>query len=94
MKHFDVRIYGSVQGVFFRHSAREKAEELDIKGFVRNEPDGSLYLEVEGEEKTLEKFIDWCHGGPDLARVDKIDIKEGELKNFEKFEIITYLSNL
>lgn len=45
MKHISIRIYGRVQGVGFRVSAQKKADELGITGFVRNEPDGTVYLE-------------------------------------------------
>jgi acylphosphatase len=51
-KHFNIRISGRVQGVFFRASTKAKAEELGISGFVQNEPDGSVYIEAEGEEAT------------------------------------------
>ena len=86
-KHFSIRIVGKVQGVFFRASAREKAEELDVKGFVRNEPDGDVYIEAEADEYTLQQFIEWCRQGPPRARVEKVDIKEGPLAGFEIFEM-------
>ena len=47
-------VRGRVQGVFFRASAAEKAAELRLAGFVRNEPDGSVYMEAEGDETTEE----------------------------------------
>jgi len=86
-KHFSIRIGGKVQGVFFRASAREKAEELDVKGFVRNEPDGDVYIEAEADEYTLQQFTEWCRQGPPRARVEKVDIKEGPLTGFEVFEM-------
>lgn len=79
-------MHGRVQGVFFRHSAREKAHELSITGFARNEADGSVYIEAEGEENALEKFIAWCRIGSDLAKVEKIDVSySNELKHFNDF---------
>ena len=87
IKHFNIKIYGRVQGVFFRESARNKAEELGINGFAKNEPDGIVYIEAEGEEEKLKEFIKWCGYGPELAGVGKINFKEGELKNFEKFVV-------
>jgi len=48
-KHVNITVKGRVQGVGFRYSAMEAAEELGIKGFVRNMPDGSVYIEAEGE---------------------------------------------
>ena len=86
-KHSSIRITGKVQGVFFRASAKDKADELDVKGFVCNEPDGSVYLEAEGEEASLEQLIQWCWTGPPRARIDKIDVGHGDVKNFKSFEI-------
>ncbi|MBI2039981.1 acylphosphatase [Candidatus Microgenomates bacterium] len=85
LKHLNIRVYGRVQGVFFRVTAKEEAEKLGIKGFAKNEPDGSLYIEAEGEEKELNKFLRWCHDGPQAAKVDKIEISQGQLKNFSEF---------
>lgn len=88
MKAFKVKVYGRVQGVVFRRSAREKAEKLGIKGFVRNEPDGTLYLEVEGGDRDLEEFVEWCRKGPVLSQVNRMEIKETEPKGFKNFEIL------
>lgn len=88
MKRALIRIHGRVQGVFFRHSAREKARELNITGFARNEADGSVYIEAEGEESTLERFIAWCCVGPELAEVERIEVLySNELKHFTDFII-------
>ena len=86
-KHFNIHIYGVVQGVFFRLSAGEKARELGIKGFALNETDGSVYIEAEGEEVELKKIIAWCHQGPELARVQKVEVEEGEFKGFQTFSM-------
>jgi acylphosphatase len=86
-KHFNIRISGKVQGVFFRASTKDKADELGVKGFVRNETDGSVYVEAEGEGETVSKFIEWCRHGPRLARVDHCEVWEDENRNFSAFEI-------
>lgn len=78
---------GKVQGVFFRASTKEKADELMITGTVRNNEDGSVAIEAEGEELALEKFIAWCKQGPRLARVDRCEINDSPLKNFTRFLI-------
>jgi len=89
LKHLNIKIFGRVQGVFFRHSAKQKAEELNIKGFVRNEPDGTVYIEAEGEEENLKQFLDWCHQGPILASVKKVEFEfKSEIKNFSEFVIL------
>ncbi len=88
-KHLNVKISGRVQGVFFRYSAKRKAEKLDIMGFARNEPDGTVYIEAEGEEKTLKQFLAWCRKGPAFARVEKVESEfDPETKKFIDFVII------
>ena len=87
MKHLNIKVYGKVQGIFFRATAKEQAETLGIKGFARNEPDGTVYIEAEGEEKNLDKFIKWCNIGPSMAGVEKVVVTEGQLKNFNDFKV-------
>lgn len=87
MKHLAIHVSGKVQGVFFRATTKTQADQLAIKGFVQNLSDGRVYVEAEGEADTLRKFVIWCQTGPLGARVDRVDVKEGELKNFSAFEI-------
>jgi len=88
IKHFDIKVYGRVQGVFFRYSAKEKAEKFDIKGFVRNERDGSVYIEAEGEEmENLHEFLEWLRKGPKLAKVERVDMEEGQVKGYNIFDM-------
>ncbi len=87
IKTYSVRVTGKVQGVFFRASARQKADDLGLPGFARNQPDGSVYIEVEGEEDDLEEFFHWCQRGPQHARVDSTDIAEIDFKGFKDFEV-------
>ena len=87
MQHYDLRISGKVQGVYFRYSTQQKAIELGITGFVRNEDDGTVYVECEGEPQKLKKFIDWCHRGPILAKVEEVKKTSGPLKGYVHFEI-------
>ena len=87
MKNYTLKITGRVQGVFFRARTKDKAEELDVKGFVRNEEDSSVYIECEGDEENLEKFLEWCHKGPEKARVENVEIKESRPKHYTSFRI-------
>lgn len=87
MKHLIILVSGKVQGVFFRASAKEVAEQLNIKGFAQNQPDGNVCIEAEGNEDTLKQFVDWCKTGPPRAQVTHMDIQEGAVQNFERFEI-------
>ena len=88
MKKISIKIYGKVQRVWFRESAKAKALELGIKGFARNDADGSVYVEAKGREKALADFIEWCKQGPELAEVDNIDIKEIEGGENVSFEVL------
>jgi acylphosphatase len=87
LKHYSIRVSGRVQGVFYRASTVEKARQLGLRGFVRNEPDGSVYIEAEGEPDVLAKFVDWTKTGPPRARVDSCEVFEGSVKGFKAFEI-------
>ncbi len=86
-KHFAIKITGKVQGVFFRHEAKQLCEGIGVTGFVRNEPDGSVYIEAEGPEDTLRALVSWCYDGTDGAQVDHVEVREGELQNFKNFFI-------
>jgi acylphosphatase len=72
MHHYQITVSGKVQGVWFRKSTQDKARELGLRGFVRNQPDGSVYIEASGSPEVLSEFIDWCRQGPPMARVDGI----------------------
>lgn len=84
-KHINIKISGHVQGVFFRETARKEAERLNIKGFVRNNPDGTVYIEAEGTIQQLDKFLEWCHDGPEAAQVEEVKVSKGKVKNFKGF---------
>ncbi|KKQ78427.1 hypothetical protein A3E67_01845 [Candidatus Daviesbacteria bacterium RIFCSPHIGHO2_12_FULL_38_25] len=86
IRHINVTIYGKVQGVFFRVTAKEKADTLGIKVLAENDPDGTVSIEAVGEKEKLDEFIKWCHLGPSLARVEKVEVAESKLKNFSGFE--------
>lgn len=72
----------------FRQAARVKANSLDIKGFARNEPDGSVYIEAESEEKALNEFVEWFKNGPLAAKIEGVEIEAGTMRNLENFLII------
>ena len=87
MKHFNIIVSGKVQGVFYRHHTLEIANQLDIKGFVRNEYNGNVYIEAEGTEEQLQKLVEWCKKGPSRAIVSEVKFSEGEFANFSQFSI-------
>lgn len=87
MRHVNIKISGRVQGVFFRASTKERADALGLSGFVRNEPDGGVYVEAEGSEAAVEKLVVWCHSGPPKARVETVETNEGNATGFNGFEV-------
>ncbi|MBI4049315.1 MAG: acylphosphatase [Candidatus Doudnabacteria bacterium] len=88
MRHLNIKVYGRVIDVDFRHAAKRLAESLGITGFARNAHDGTVFMEAEGEEEALAQFTDWCKVGSKYARVDKIEVSGGELKGFRDFKRI------
>lgn len=85
--HLNITITGKVQGVYFRASAKQRADALGVKGFVRNQPNGSVYIEAEASPEVLEKFLAWCNQGPERAQVLKVETASAALQNFEGFEV-------
>ena len=72
MKHLSINVIGKVQGVYYRASTKQKADVLGLKGTVMNLPDGSVQIEVVGEEAEINQLIEWCHDGPERAEVEKV----------------------
>ncbi len=86
-KRMAMRVHGKVQGVFFRASTQEEAQQLGLTGFVQNEQDGTVYLEAEGSAAALEALRQWALEGPRRAKVEQIEVEEKEeLQGFKKFE--------
>lgn len=87
-KHCTIRITGRVTGVGFRYYAAEKARELGIAGFVRNERDESVLIEAEGEESALQELIRWCKEGSHPGDVSRVERSfSDELKQYKDFTI-------
>jgi len=85
MIHKNIRISGRVQGVGFRYAARNMASLLGIKGYVRNLSNGDVYIEAEGIRVQMDEFIAWCRQGPPRARVEKKEISDEELCDYQEF---------
>jgi acylphosphatase len=74
----DVRVTGRVQGVAFRFHAEHQAAELGVAGWVRNEPDGSVALHVEGPRDAVDAMVAWCRRGPSSAVVEDVAVRDAE----------------
>ncbi|HZV82564.1 MAG TPA: acylphosphatase [Geobacteraceae bacterium] len=81
-------IKGNVQGVSYRKSAKRKAEELRVNGWVRNLPTGEVEACVEGSHSAVTMLADWCRQGPPRSTVEEVVMEQEEFRNeFSQFEI-------
>ena len=85
--HYNITVTGKVQGVYFRASTKQMADLLGLKGFVRNEPNGDVYIEAEGDDNMLTKFIQWCHHGPEKASVKYVSVSGGDAAGYGEFVV-------
>ena len=87
-----LKIYGKVQGVYFRESLRMEAEKLGVCGWVRNRKDGSVEAFIQGPANILSALVEWAHKGPTQARVDKLEslpaIVQDKLSTFVRKETL------
>ncbi|MES2425811.1 MAG: acylphosphatase [Bacteroidota bacterium] len=88
MKHLDIIVKGKVQGVFYRAATKAVADQLGVRGTIKNESNGDVFIEAEGESAMLDMFLDWCNEGPQDAEVATVETNEGELKNYRNFEVL------
>ena len=85
-----VSISGRVQGVFYRASTRDMAEQLGLNGWVKNTSDGCVEAVFEGTETAVKEMITWCRKGPRYAEVSNVTVDYTKfLGEFEEF-CITY----
>jgi acylphosphatase len=82
-----ISVSGKVQGVYFRVYAKQKVLNLGVRGFVQNESDGTVSVEVEGSDAAIAEMVSWCKKGPGLARVKAIELTELPARNFVSFDI-------
>ncbi|HEY0246344.1 MAG TPA: acylphosphatase [Mucilaginibacter sp.] len=88
MKHLNITVKGKVQGVFYRAATKAVADQLGVRGSIKNLPDGDVFIEAEADKPTLDMFLDWCNEGPEEASVTSVESHEGELKNYRNFEVM------
>ena len=88
MKTLKIFISGNVQGVFFRHFIKQKADELGLKGFVRNLDDGRVEAVVEGKDENINEMVEVCKQGPPQSYVKDVQIEELKYQGFKDFKIL------
>lgn len=82
-----VRVFGRVQGVFFRQAAVNHARTLGVEGWIRNARDGSVEAHVKGEREAVEQMIQWMRQGPSQARVEDLTAEEVEPEDVSGFAV-------
>ena len=73
-----VVVHGRVHGVFFRATSADLARTVGVTGCVRNEPDGTVHAEFEGDDNAVHAMVAWCHQGPARAVVTGVDVFDDE----------------
>ena len=81
-------IKGKVQGVFYRATAKQMANELRLTGWIKNTKEGDVEVTVSGNNQQLEKFVNWCKKGPDKAAVEEVVVTQKEETTFKGFNIV------
>jgi acylphosphatase len=86
MPHHHIQVAGRVQGVGFRAATQAQAQALGLRGYVQNQPDGSVFIEAVGPHDRLEQLAAWCHQGPAPAQVSQVQVRvqpeEGDFEDF------------
>ena len=82
-------VTGKVQGVFFRQALKVMAKKNDIFGWVKNLKDGRVEAILEGDEKKVNRLVEWSYGGPANARVEDVEIRNEKFSGeFSKFDVL------
>ena len=85
---YSIQIQGNVQGVFFRKYSQEKANELGVTGWVKNEPSGDVIMNIQGSESQCLNMIKWCHKGSPFSHVSKVIPKKEKINSIYEAYII------
>ncbi|MGD1929099.1 MAG: acylphosphatase [Leptolyngbyaceae cyanobacterium] len=88
MQRIHVIIDGRVQGVGFRYSTQVEAVRLDLTGYVRNRPNGTVEIVAEGQASAINQLLTWAHQGPPAAAVHQVEVTYGSVTGeFSQFTI-------
>jgi acylphosphatase len=82
-----VTVDGRVQGVFYRATCARLARDAGLGGHVRNLPDGRVEAVFEGPEADVDRLVDWCRVGPEMARVDEVEIVAEQPRGDREFRV-------
>jgi acylphosphatase len=82
-----ITVEGEVQGVFFRETARRKATEAGVSGWVTNRDDGKVEAVFEGPAQAVDDLIAFCREGPTAATVEDLDVQTEEPEGLSGFDV-------
>ncbi len=86
-RHFNIVVWGKVQGVGFREAVKKEALKLGLKGYVKNLPNGTVFIEAEGNEESLNKLINWCQTGTKNSDVTSVKYSVAQMTDLPPFKI-------
>ena len=87
MKTLKIKIVGTVQGVFFRKFVKDNADEVGVKGYVRNLDGGSIEIVIEGRDEKVNEMLVQCKTGPNHSEIKEVEVEEIKHQGFEGFKI-------
>jgi len=82
-----VIVHGEVQGVFFRDTARQQAQDARVSGWVRNRGDGAVEAVLEGEDGAVDRVLDFMRTGPERAKVVNVEVVDEEPEGIDGFDV-------
>ncbi|MDS0281472.1 acylphosphatase [Haloarcula onubensis] len=86
-KRAHVYVSGRVQGVFFRATTRDRAQDDGVDGWVKNLDDGRVEAVFEGDSDAVDEMVDFCYEGSDMASVSTVEVEEEEPEGIDGFQI-------
>jgi acylphosphatase len=86
-KSYAITVSGKVQNVGFRYYTVQAAMQFGVNGFVKNQYDGTVYIEAEGEQDAMEAFLAWCRRGPQWVRVEGFNVQEQPVMGYKGFTV-------
>ena len=87
LKTFSIKVAGKVQGVYYRQSTKEKAQQLGVTGTVQNLRNGDVLIMATGTDDQLVQLVNWCRQGPPRAVVTNIQVEVKDTRSFSGFTI-------
>jgi acylphosphatase len=88
LKYARAHLFVKVRDISFNYFAKEKSNNLSLKGWIKNHPSGEVEAMFEGDEERIQEMVEWCKKGPSLFRDNTVRVEFSDyLGEFENFEI-------